>query len=273
MQTSRELRAVLITSDHLRHRFVANKLARALNLCGIVTEGKAPAVIAPTAPSPAEQAIFDQHFAERDAVERRFFGMELSFPDTEILPAAHGTSNSLPVFEWVQERQPDVVVLYGSSIIKAPLLEHYDGRIINLHLGLSPYYRGSGTNFWPLVYREPECVGATIHLAVLRVDAGAILAQVRPLAEAGDRAHELGCKTISAALDAMPSVIQAYLNRQITPQTQRLDTGRVFKQKDFNAAAVQEMWRHFASGMMPEFLADAAARYGRYPIISLETAP
>jgi methionyl-tRNA formyltransferase len=271
MQTSREPRAVLITSDLPRHRFVANKLARALNLTGIVTEAKAPAVLAPVAPSPTEQAIFDQHFAERTAVEQRFFGTAPHFPDTAVCAVAHGSSNSLPVFEWVQARQPDVVLLYGSSIIKAPLLEHYDGRIINLHLGLSPYYRGSGTNFWPLVYREPECVGATIHLAVLRVDAGAILAQVRPPAEATDRAHELGVKTILAALAAMPDIIQSYLSGQLTPQTQRLDTGRVFKQKDFNAAAVQTMWQHFASGMMPEFLAESAARYARFPIVHAET--
>lgn len=269
MRNNHEPRAVLITSDNLRHRFAATTLARGLNLVGIVSEAKAPTVIAPVAPSPEEQAVYDAHFAERDAVERRFFGTEQRFPDTEILPVAHGTSNSQAVFEWVQAREPEVLLLYGSSIIKAPLLEHYDGQIVNLHLGLSPYYRGSGTNFWPLVYREPECVGATIHLAVLRVDAGAILAQVRPEPEATDRAHELGTKTIIAALNAMPAIVRGYLSGQITPQGQRLDVGRVFKQKDFNAAAVQTMWQHLASGMLPEFLAEAAARYQRFPIIEL----
>ena len=264
-----EPRAILITSDQLRHRCAAARLARAVNLVGIISEAKAANVSAPLAPSPEEQAVFAQHFAERDAVERRFFGAQPSFPDTEILTVAHGESNGLPVFEWAQARQPEIVLLYGSSIIKAPLLEAYDGKIVNLHLGLSPYYRGSGTNFWPLAHREPECVGATIHLAVLRVDAGAVLAQVRPAPEASDRAHELGTKTIIAALDAMPRVLELYLSGQITPQPQRLDRGRVFKQKDFHAAAVRQMWQHFDTGMMPEFLAESAGRYQRYPILEL----
>lgn len=270
-----QTRAVLITSNHLRHRFAASKLAHAVNLIGIISEAKAPGVIAPNAPTAQEQAILAQHFAERDAAEHRLIGTQASFPDTEVLAVEYGASNSQPVFEWVQARQPEIVLLYGSSIIKAPLLEAYDGRIVNLHLGLSPYYRGSGTNFWPLVYREPECVGATIHLAVLRVDAGAILAQIRPPIAAEDTAHDLGTKTIIAALDAMPRVLADYLADKLTPQPQRahgLETGRVFKQKDFNAAAVQTMRQHFASGMIPEFLTAAEMRYQRYPIVEFTGA-
>ena len=39
---------------------------------------------------------------------------------------------------------------------------------------------------------EPECVGATIHRVVAKVDAGAILTQVRPEPHISDNAHE-GC--------------------------------------------------------------------------------
>ena len=72
-----------------------------------------------------------------------------------------------------------------------------------MHLGLSPYYRGSGTNFWPLVDRLPECVGVTIHLAIPSVDAGPILTQVRPDIEPTDRAHEIGSRAIIAGLYAL----------------------------------------------------------------------
>ena len=34
-------------------------------------------------------------------------------------------------------------------------------KILNLHLGISPYYKGSGTNYFPLVNNEPQYVGAT----------------------------------------------------------------------------------------------------------------
>jgi hypothetical protein len=265
----REPRVVLITSNGLRHRFVASKYARQLNLVGIVSEAKTDAAVTPESPSPEDQAVIDRHFAERDRVERRFMGEKVSFPDTEVLTVPYGVSNSPEVRDWVGGRQPDFVLLYGSSIIKPPLLSDYGERVVNLHLGLSPYYRGSGTNFWALVKREPECVGATIHLAVVKVDAGAILAQVRPEAEAADRAHELGTKTIIAGLELMPRILELCGKGKIAPRAQDLTQGQVFRLKDFHAEAVREMWRQFDSGMMAEYLADAESRRKRYPIAEL----
>ena len=50
----------------------------------------------------------------------------------------------------MQQAAPDVVLVFGTGLLKAPLIGAFPGRIINIHLGLSPYYRGAGTNFWPL---------------------------------------------------------------------------------------------------------------------------
>jgi hypothetical protein len=46
---------------------------------------------------------------------------------------------------------PDLIISYGCSIIKRPLIEYFDKKFINIHLGLSPYYKEGGTNFWPFV--------------------------------------------------------------------------------------------------------------------------
>jgi methionyl-tRNA formyltransferase len=163
-------------------------------------------------------------------------------------------------------------VLYGTSIIKPPLLDAYAGRVVNLHLGLSPYYRGSGTNFWPLVNREPECVGATIHVASEKADAGGVLAQVRPDAEPADVAREVGTKTIRAALGVLPAVLSLYLRGALRPRPQDLSKGRVYRARDFGAGAVRAMWRHFETGMMEEYLADAEARRRAFPVVELREA-
>jgi len=269
---SRALRVVLLTGNERRHRYAATTLAYKTNLVGIVSEAK-PAATAMRDPLPqSDGLVIDQHFAERDTVERRLLGDEFDFPDTLRLEVPNGAINSPAVFEWVQRHVPNVVVLYGTSIVRPPLLDYYARQAINLHLGLSPYYRGSGTNFWPLVHRQPECVGATIHLATARVDAGPILAQVRPEAEIGDRAHELGTKTIMAGFDLMPRVLCLYVEGKVQPQPQDLSHGHVFRRRDFNAAAVRRMWHHFDTGMMAEYLAEAEPRYRRYPIVHIAPA-
>ncbi|MEW6221793.1 MAG: formyl transferase, partial [Candidatus Hadarchaeota archaeon] len=174
--------------------------------------------------------------------------------------------NSPEVFKWVTSLSPDYVILFGSGIIKDPLLSYYKNKMINMHLGLSPYYRGGGTNFWPLVNGEPECVGVTIHLATADVDGGPILSQERPDVEIGDGPHDIGCKTIIAGTDLMIKCIREYKRGRITPTPQK-PGGKLYKRKDFNADAVRKMLKNFESGMIEEYLKNKAERDRNYPII------
>jgi methionyl-tRNA formyltransferase len=267
----KESRVVFLTGNGLRHRFAAWQIARKMNLLGIVSEAKAPLPTDSKTLSAAERAIVERHFADRDRIEQRLLGKITAFPDTAVFASRHNTINTPVIYEWVLKQTPDVILLYGTSIVKPPLLDTYQGRIINLHLGLSPYYRGSGTNFWPLVNREPECVGATIHLAVLKVDAGAMLAQVRPEPEMSDTAHEFGTKTIISGFDAMAGVIEAYLDGLIEPQWQDTSKGKLYRRKDFNAESTLKMWQNFATGMMHEYIANLTERRQRYPILEVQT--
>ena len=264
---SSEVKVVMLTGDKLRHRYAAAHLAERTNLLGVISEEKSNFVKNPETLVPEDRQIIDWHFADRDKCEARYFGKFASFPDTDLLRLPAGGANGPGVCEWVQSRAPDVVLLYGSSIIRPPLLSLYEGRMINLHLGLAPYYRGGGTNFWPLVNRQPECVGATIHLAVLKVDAGAMLAQVRPEAEKSDGAHDLGTKTIIAAVDLIPSVLAQRCLGRLGGRLQDLDIGAVYRRRDFHAAAVRKMWRNFESGMMDEFVDDRQGRCEPFPIV------
>lgn len=260
---------IFMTGDGLRHQYTANMLASCLQLCGIISEKKTSNEDYSNLNSDQYNVITD-HFARRNSVEKKLLGYQQGFPSsTPLLEVEHGHSNSIDVFNWVLSKKPELIILYGSSIIKQPLLEYYDGRIINMHLGLSPYYRGSGTNFWPLVHGYPECVGATIHLATLDVDAGDILVQVRPddvLPE--DRAHELGTKTIISAVKRMCEVVPAYLNGYIKPVSQDLTLGKIFRRKDFNASSVETMLMNFERGMMEKYLSNKEMHEAKFPIIN-----
>jgi len=260
------MRIILITGNERRHRYVAAQLAERIGLAAIISEAKAPTAAA-TIADPADPMV--RHIAERGAVEAQLLG-DAKFPDgVELLSLPTGAANHAATFDWVSARQPDAILLYGSSIIRAPLLEYFDGRIVNMHLGLSPYYRGAGTNFWALVDNCPEGVGATIHLATLKVDAGAILAQVRPRIEASDRAHHIGTRTIIAGVEVVAEAARRYLAGKIEPVGQDLSIGKVFRKKDWNAAAVLQLWHNLDAGMVPKYLADEKARRAAMPIVSL----
>ena len=259
------LTAVLMTGDKRRHRWVARQLGNVLDLRCVVVEAKRNPV-GPNA-EPAFDDVVMRHFARRESVESAMLGSPAPL-DVEMIRVPTGEINRIDLYERVAEMKPDVVIVYGTGIIRAPLLNSFEDRLVNLHLGLSPYYRGAGTNFWPLVDGKPECVGATIHLVRAAVDAGPVLHQVRPSAKASDDAHELGTRALMAAVDVLPDAVSNFLRGSIRARPQDLSIGKVFKRSDFDSSAVLRLSRNLEDGMMDDYVRDLAVRQEAFPIVS-----
>ncbi|MDG2060680.1 MAG: formyltransferase family protein [SAR86 cluster bacterium] len=77
--------------------------------------------------------------------------------------------------------QSDIYIVFGASYIKGWLAEYLTSKnTINIHMGVSPYYRGSSCNFWALYDENPSYVGATIHKLSKGLDNGPILYHCLP---------------------------------------------------------------------------------------------
>lgn len=262
--------AVALVGDQLRHRWYATLLADqpGVELRGVVSERQPPQ---PGGATPEEDELVADHFARRREAEERHLGSARDWAGlgTPVLAVARGDTNTELVADWVRALEPDVLLLYGCGIVRAPLLDLYPGRAVNIHLGLSPYYRGHATNFWPLVNGEPECVGATVHVATLGVDAGGILRQARPAMNSDDGSHDIGCKALVAGARALLDSLPAYAGGELQPVPQP-PGGRVYRHADFDAApgaAIAELRRRFAEGMIPAYLERKAERDARFPIV------
>ena len=59
-------------------------------------------------------------------------------------------------------------------------LKVFSNKILNIHLGLSPFYRGQATNYWAFVNNEIQFIGATFHKIDGGIDTGPIIHQIRP---------------------------------------------------------------------------------------------
>lgn len=103
------------------------------------------------------------HLESRKQTEFNFFEtLTEKVPDNsnpKFIP--RGMINDPKIQEEIILLKPDYIISYGCSIIKGDLIAAFVNRFTILNLGLSPYYRGSGTNYWPLVNKEPEFVGTT----------------------------------------------------------------------------------------------------------------
>jgi phosphoribosylglycinamide formyltransferase-1 len=72
---------------------------------------------------------------------------------------------------------PDLVVLAGfMRILTAPFVEHYAGRMLNIHPSLLPSFPGLGTHRQALM-AGVKVHGATVHFVTPNLDHGPIVAQ------------------------------------------------------------------------------------------------
>ncbi len=186
----------------------------------------------------------------------------------------HGALNSDATLEFLESAGVETLVVYGTNLIKEPLLEHFGGRIVNMHLGLSPYYRGTATNFYPLLNEEPEYVGATIHLIDSGIDSGPIFRHARPVIVAGDRPHTIGCKAILAGIEAMIAVLREFESGQIEPVPQwKVPNARLYLRRDYHPRQVVELYRKLDGGLISRYVERADRVRNRFRLLESASRP
>ena len=221
------------------------------------------------------EVVIDKHFSERDESEVAYFSDHQKLTLRRGAPVRKGPPgiiNDPNEIDQMSELSPDAVLVFGTGLLRTRIIERFAGRIINLHLGLSPYYRGAGTNFWPLVNREPEFVGATVHYLDAGIDTGPLIAHARPTFDPSDGPHDVGNKAIIAGADTLVRAARAHAAGILKP-VQQTSKGHLYQRKHFSADAVRTLWRNFESGMIAEYLENQSERDSRIDLLSPPDVP
>ena len=103
--------------------------------------------------------------------------------------------------------RPDVIAVFGTSLIRGPLLERGRLGIFNLHGGLSPLYRGADCTFWALYNGEPEQIGCTLHRIDAGIDTGTLIAHVCPEVHEGDEELTLFWRAVRDSADVYSELL------------------------------------------------------------------
>jgi methionyl-tRNA formyltransferase len=247
-----KMKIVVLTSNSLRHKFLANTLSSYCDDALIISECK------PQTSSFNDSKNFteiENHFLLRDQTEKSFFPNDNYFiPKT--LPIVYKEANSPYVYEVIKNFKPDILIVFGSSIIKEPLISLLPvGHIINLHLGISPYYRGSGTNFWPFVNDELEYLGSTILHLDAGIDTGDIICHVRPNIELNDNVHTVGCKIIKSSVESLIKIIKLLDGGKKLNRVKQWEVkDRYYKTKDFDEIALSKYKNNLKNNMIKNYL-------------------
>lgn len=199
------VRITVFTSNQSRHTSLIERLTGvadevwAVRECSTVFPGQVADFFAR---SVTMQAYFRRVI---DAEHTVFGAPRFSPPAVRELSLKMGDLNKVPMSVLAPALESDVYLVFGASYIKGPLIDFLvEHRCFNIHMGTSPYYRGSSTNFWALYDERPEYVGATIHMLTKGLDSGPMLFHAFPPNAATD-AFELGMRAVKAGHEGFAS--------------------------------------------------------------------
>ena len=123
----------------------------------------------------------------------------------------------------IDVHHPDLVVLAGfMRILTAPFVDHYRGRMLNIHPSLLPQFRGLDTHTRALEAGVTEH-GASVHFVTSELDGGPVVAQVQVPVEPGDTAQRLAARVLEQEHRLYPMVIEWFAQGRL----QLRDDGKV----------------------------------------------
>ncbi len=126
-----------------------------------------------------------------------------TYPDRPAFDAA--------LIEAIDRHQPDLLLLAGfMRILTDGFVQHYAGRLLNIHPSLLPAFGGLHTHRRAL---EAGCqfVGATVHFVTPQLDHGPIVIQSAVPVRPGDDATSLAQRVLSTEHQIYPRAVRWFL--------------------------------------------------------------
>ncbi len=224
----------ILTSHNPRHIYVANQLSKIADYSLVISSamGLNPAT---SYYKNSYSTVMEEYFNQRFLSELSFFNdRSFNLNNQSVIVVGENEINNEYVYEQVKDFKPDLIIVFGTNILKGKILS-ITSKIINMHLGMSPYFNGSNTNFWPMYQKKYEYVGVTIHYIDAGVDTGNILHQTRALIEKGDSPHSIGNKNIILGVNSLKNIIPEILKNDYSGIKQwPVNFEYIPKMKDFN---------------------------------------
>ena len=219
------MKITVFTSNQPRHLSLINRLAEVSETTYAILECKTvfPGYVQDFF---KKSEIFKEYFSNVISAEEKYFGKStFTAKNVRSLAIKLGDLNLLKPKQIAPALESDIYVVFGSSFIKGWLIDFLtENHAVNIHMGLSPYYRGSSCNFWALFDGKPEYVGSTIHFLSRGLDSGPIIYHAIPKLD-NENPFEFTMRSVVVAQETLTEKIinSELFNSAPIPQSKDLE--------------------------------------------------
>lgn len=252
------MKLLVLAGSQPRHQFVVSRLAQRFKDVYVILMKRENMIPSPPADvTSRDRRLFEHHFSIRNETEARYFGVmrtDESLRDVADVILEPEQLNDAATAQLISKIEADACVVFGTDLIKDPVLSSLPRLTFNVHLGLSPWYRGSATLFWPFYFMEPQYAGATIHKLVSAVDHGDVAFQVSPTLDLGMGIHDVGTSTVVSLCVPLENMFDLVSQGRPLRLIQQRSTGRIFRVRDFRPAHLRVNYEIFEDRMVDAYL-------------------
>ena len=215
------MKITLFTSNQNRHNYFINLLSQNCDELFVVQENRTifPGLVKGHYPV---NSLIEKYFLNVTRAQKKMFGephITSINNNIHLLPLQAGDINNCSLDYLNEFLKSDIYIVFGSSYIKGDLINFLiKEKTLNIHMGISPYYRGTDCNFWALYDKNPHLVGATIHLLSKGLDSGNLL--YHALSKENENPFDYTMSTVKSAFHSISEKIQDETIFNIKPEIQ-----------------------------------------------------
>lgn len=201
------MKVAILSTPTKHHTYFINKLAQRFDVCTLIYETRKHVAAFPTGP------FFAQ---EEDDFENRFFDAAYSGTKDRIPAAIEEMKitvrsvNDQMAIERLRTDQPDVIILFGVGKVNAEVFSLARWGAVNVHRGITQYYRGLDADLWAIFDNRFDQIGVTLHYVDETFDTGKILSQKTVNIGPDDKIYHIRYITSVCATNMMVDLLSTF---------------------------------------------------------------
>jgi folate-dependent phosphoribosylglycinamide formyltransferase PurN len=252
------MKLILFSGNHARHLYVNREILKYFDEALVIIMKREELIPSPPKDlSSLDKKLFSKHFENRNKVETQTYGdlrPEKVFAQTETLYILPEQLNTADVAQKVSDFDADFCFIFGVDLILDPVIDVLPANKVNLHLGISPWYKGAATLYWPFYHLKPQFCGVTFHQITKEPDAGEIIHQSVPCLKQGDTIHDVGAKCVLQAKEDIKKIINHLKIHGGFKGKVQNSSGRNWRSSDFHGTQLRVIYELFNDDIVDHHL-------------------
>lgn len=129
-----------------------------------------------------------------------------------LLPVIYAVDdvNDEKCIEKVNAIHPDLILIYGTAILRKDTIEKLNTAIYNIHSSILPFYRNVHSDFWAFKANDYEHIGITIFKLTAGIDSGDIAMQVICPLPKGSKLEQYKAGNLKVICELIPRFVDRF---------------------------------------------------------------